>query len=407
VSSERTDVVIVGGGIAGSALATALAGDGVGVTVLEASEEYEDRVRGETMVPWGVAEARELGAEQTLLDAGAIVIPSWVAYHEGTDPADAEAAPLPIATMVPEIPGCLNLRHPEACAALAAAASAAGADVRRGVRDVEVTLGDAPSVRWREDGTTGELECRLVVGADGRASVVRRALGIELEKQQATDHLAGLLVKTEGMPEAFDFIAGTPDQFLLGFRQHDGYVRVYIGLGDSGRRRFAGANGARAFLDACRADCVPFSDAIATGEIAGPCATYPGTETWCDRPFGDGSVLVGDAAGHSNPIIGQGLSIAMRDARSIRDAVRGGEWRDFSEYGAERVERMRRIRLAADITGAAYAEDTDDRRARHARLAHLRETDERMFSVLAAIHGGPEVFPGEVFDPGLLDLVRA
>jgi 2-polyprenyl-6-methoxyphenol hydroxylase-like FAD-dependent oxidoreductase len=117
-------------------------------------------------------------------------------------------------------------------------------------------------------------------------------------------------------------------------------------------------------------------------------------------------VLVGDAAGHSNPIIGQGLSIAMRDARMVSDTVRAGEWRDFSEYGAERVERMRRIRLEADIIGAVYAEDTDRRRARHARFAELQASDERLFSVVVSIHGGPEVFPADVFDPTLLDLVR-
>lgn len=56
---EVSDVVIVGGGIAGSALAYALASAGRTVTVLESSVEYEDRVRGETMMPWGVKEARE------------------------------------------------------------------------------------------------------------------------------------------------------------------------------------------------------------------------------------------------------------------------------------------------------------------------------------------------------------
>ena len=55
---ESCDVVIVGAGIGGSALAKALADDGLGVVVLEQSEVYEDRVRGESMVPWGVAEAR-------------------------------------------------------------------------------------------------------------------------------------------------------------------------------------------------------------------------------------------------------------------------------------------------------------------------------------------------------------
>ena len=78
--STPCDVLIVGGGIAGSSLATALARDGLGVVVLEASREFEDRVRGESMLPWGVAEARELGVEQTLLDAGGRVTPIWVQY---------------------------------------------------------------------------------------------------------------------------------------------------------------------------------------------------------------------------------------------------------------------------------------------------------------------------------------
>ena len=72
---EVSDVVIVGGGIAGSALAYALASAGRTVTVLESSVEYEDRVRGEAMMPWGVKEARDLGVEQVLLDAGAHVAP--------------------------------------------------------------------------------------------------------------------------------------------------------------------------------------------------------------------------------------------------------------------------------------------------------------------------------------------
>src|SRR5260221_664610 len=60
---DTSDVVIVGGGIGGSALAAALAADGRDVVVLEQSEVYEDRVRGESMMPWGGAEARALGIE--------------------------------------------------------------------------------------------------------------------------------------------------------------------------------------------------------------------------------------------------------------------------------------------------------------------------------------------------------
>ena len=52
------DVVVVGGGLAGSSLATVLARAGIGVLVLEKETRFKDRVRGENMLPWGVATAR-------------------------------------------------------------------------------------------------------------------------------------------------------------------------------------------------------------------------------------------------------------------------------------------------------------------------------------------------------------
>jgi 2-polyprenyl-6-methoxyphenol hydroxylase-like FAD-dependent oxidoreductase len=81
--TETTDVVVVGGGIGGAALAVALANAGLGVTVLEASDEFADRVRGESMQPWGVKEARDLGVEPVLLDAGAHITTVWKQYREG------------------------------------------------------------------------------------------------------------------------------------------------------------------------------------------------------------------------------------------------------------------------------------------------------------------------------------
>ena len=59
--SPTPDVVIAGGGIAGSALAAVLARGKVQVVVLERDLEPVDRVRGEGMAPWGVIELRRLG----------------------------------------------------------------------------------------------------------------------------------------------------------------------------------------------------------------------------------------------------------------------------------------------------------------------------------------------------------
>ena len=50
---ESADVVVVGGGIGGASLACAPARERLGVTVLKASVDDPDRVRGESMHAWG------------------------------------------------------------------------------------------------------------------------------------------------------------------------------------------------------------------------------------------------------------------------------------------------------------------------------------------------------------------
>ena len=101
---ESADVVIVGGGIAGGALATILATAGVRVLTLERQPEYGDHVRGEILWPWGVRVARRLNLERLLLDAGAKVVPRLDLYDEGS----AE----PLAIEIGEVLGGRRAPHP-------------------------------------------------------------------------------------------------------------------------------------------------------------------------------------------------------------------------------------------------------------------------------------------------------
>jgi flavin-dependent dehydrogenase len=68
VIGQTYDIVTVGGGIAAAALAKAMAERGAKVLVLERETQFKDRVRGEFLVPWGAAEARELGIRDLLKD---------------------------------------------------------------------------------------------------------------------------------------------------------------------------------------------------------------------------------------------------------------------------------------------------------------------------------------------------
>ena len=405
--SDVVDVVVVGGGIGGAALGCALAREGLGVTVLEATTEFEDRVRGESMHAWGVKEARDLGVEDVMLAAGAHVAPLWKQYSE----AGGQPGEIPVGMMVPDISGTLNLRHPVACQALVDAATDAGATVVRGARDVKLANGGSPTVKYATNGTSHEIRTSLVVAADGRASTVRRQVGITLERQPAISYIAGLLIdRLDDVPDDHDVLADAGDLFFVLFHQGGGRARVYVVPGVSGRHRFSGREGTERFLTACRQAAYPWSEQVAAGTPAGPCATYPGDDTWTEAPFADGVVLIGDAAGHNDPIIGQGLSIAMRDARIVRDLVLDGA-RDaagFTPYGAERLTRMERLRFIADVLAVTQAEDADNRSARRAYVAEkMAAMDPEIFGLLVGAFAAPENVPPELFDPGLLDRIRA
>ena len=75
MSSLAYDVVTVGGGLGASAFAASMAKQGVRVLILEKEPEFKDRVRGEYMCPWGVAEAKKLGVDAALKNTCATELP--------------------------------------------------------------------------------------------------------------------------------------------------------------------------------------------------------------------------------------------------------------------------------------------------------------------------------------------
>jgi 2-polyprenyl-6-methoxyphenol hydroxylase-like FAD-dependent oxidoreductase len=252
----------------------------------------------------------------------------------------------------------------------------------------------------------------LVVGADGRASTVHKQAGITLERDNAISYIAGLLLDgLDDVPDDHDALVSEGDLYLILFHQGGGRARSYIVTGLSGKRRFAGAGSTSRFLAAASMSTYPWSPALSAATPAGPCATYAGDDTWTATPYAGGIALIGDAAGYNDPIIGQGLSIALRDARTVRDLVlataRGPI--DFRPYGEERFERMRRLRLIADVLAVTEVEDGADNRA--ARRAFAGQKAAQLapdyLPLIAGAFAGPETIPGELVDDAILDRIRS
>ncbi len=127
-----------------------------------------------------------------------------------------------------------------------------------------------------------------------------------------------------------------------------------------------------------------------------------------DSPVGEGVVLIGDAAGRNDPIIGQGLSITHRDVRLVRDALLGERnWRPavFSDYVAERRERMSRLRTCARMTALRSSEFGPDADRRRAEIRQRITADGSLGMPFAAAFLGPESLPAEVFETPFVERV--
>ena len=405
------DVVIVGAGVAGGALGTVLARAGFEVALLEREDSYPDRVRGEYMAPWGVTELAKLELLQPLRETGALFTKRNIPYDENFTPAEAEARALDLTKMHAEGLGGLCFGHPATCDIFAQLATGAGATLLRGVDDISVISGSRPLVSCTYNGAKVEFQPRLVIGADGRNSSLRKDLGFKMNADQPRTLIGGMLVKgVPSWPRDMQVI-GVEDRFhFLAFPQGDDLLRLYGVYHFADKSRFDGPTRRAKLIDAfSKLTCLPYAEAIAASTPIGPFNSFSNEDHWIDDPTCPGIVLIGDAAGHNDPIIGQGLSIALRDVRLVseilRDAKAAAREPDFRPYVDERAERMRRLRITAQVVTTLRVEFGPEARERRVRVGKRMAAGQ--LAPFPASLIGPERLPAEAFLPETIDRLLA
>ena len=325
------DLTIVGGGLAGSALAAAMAPAGARVLVVEREPVFRDRVRGEGMLPWGVAEARELGIYHRLLRDCAhqtrfLTMPDSNRDLVETTPARA---------------GMLDFHHPEMQQCLLDLATQSGAQLLRPAEVVDLTPSDPSIVTIRSNGATRQVTSRLVVGADGRNSRVRALVGFDIERDPDWVTVAGTLYRNMRVPDdAVQMVVNPNDQGLsIVFPIGAGRYRAYVAYLAAAHSPLSGARDADRFIEmslAVGASPDWFRDAVCIG----PLASFNAPDCWAPQPYRCGVALIGDAAAASDPVWGSGLSLTLRDVRVLRDhLLASSDWHAAATAYAEAHDR--------------------------------------------------------------------
>lgn len=338
----RFDLIVIGGGMTGLALAAAVAGVGLRVLLIEqralestAAPPFDGRVtaisRGSRHLLEGIGVWAQLRAEaQPILD---------IEVAEGDSPRTVrydhrQAGGEPLGHIVENRAIRRALLHRIAAlreGPLELAAPDRPLRIER--RDHGVALGLASG---------REVAALLLVAADGRASPIREIAGIGLTRwdYRQTGIVATVAHAKQHRGRALErFFASGPLAMLpmtgqrssIVWAAEDRLARELLALDD---RQFALELADR------------FGDRYGALELAGPRWHYPLAMAQAQRCTDRRLALVGDAARAIHPIAGQGWNLALRDVAALAELVVDAARLGLDPGGAgvlARYERWRRF----------------------------------------------------------------
>jgi len=362
----RADIVIAGGGPAGLATAIAARLRGFEVTVLDGARPPIDKACGEGLMPDGVTVLESLGVD--LRDV--ISHPfRGICYHDGQLSAEG---------VFPGVFG-LGIRRTELHHALRRRAEALGADLRWGVRAHGVSTDGFETDH-------GTVRGRWLVGADGRASRVRRWSGLDGRRARH---------RRFGVRRHFEL---EPWSDLVEVYWADGREAYVTPVGEGLVGVALLWSGAAAGFDDLLASFPSLRQRLENAPVASKDRGAGPLEQKCRTVIGGNLALVGDASGYVDAITGEGLALSFRQAVALVEAIAAG---DLERYVAA---HYRIVRYPNTITRLLLLVERHPRLRR--RVMRSLAADPKLMSRFLALKmrvEGPRVLGSG----GLLPLVMA
>ena len=372
--TNEYDAIVIGARCAGSPTAMLLARLGYKILLVDRSTFPSDTLSTHVLHPPGVAALQRWGLLGRLVATGCPPIdtyafdfgPFTLVGAPGTD--EAPVGYCPRRTVLDKL--------------LVDAASEAGADVREGFTVEDVVVDDSGVIGIRghsRGGATTTERARVVIGADGRFSLVAQAVGPE-QYNEKPPLLCGYYSYWSGLPMDGRFeVYIRPGRGWAAAPTHDDLTLVVVGW------PYAEFEANKGDVEGNYLKMFEFAPEFAE-RIGGAtrAARFAGTSVanYFRKPFGPGWALVGDAGYNKDFITAQGITDAFRDAQLCATALH--EWlsgaRSFDvamgEYQSKRDEH---VLAMFDFT---------------TQLATLEPPPPEMQQLLGAVHGNQEAMDG-------------
>jgi flavin-dependent dehydrogenase len=361
-----TDVVVVGAGPAGSAVAILLAERGWSVTLLDKAAFPRPKICGEYLSPETARVMDRLGVLKAVDTAGAqplhgmrITAPDGMVL-EGTYPTSGPWRGYR--------DHALAIRREVFDRILVERARSLPVEVRERHRVTGLIVEDGAVAGVKAEDAAGvplEIRSRLVVGADGRASVVAHSLGLvrphRLQRLALIRHVSGI----EGLGDRGEIYVDPPDYSILN-PVAPGIVNLSLVVPLAHAKPYSGR--LETFFDARLKQLRHLLPRLQGMRAEGPLMIMGPLAYHVSEPRVGGVLLAGDAAGFYDPFTGEGLYTALRSAELLAEVAQPAL--SSGDISARALAPYARARRAA-FTGKARVTQALQLVIAHRRLANI------------------------------------